>query len=195
MQIENPFNNEIIVIKNFLKQEVIDKIISLAESLEEEDWSRLNHEASDDYLDKIYSINGPSSKKVHGLDGDFIAQITNNAKDILFNIYKDEKEKISISDFGILSRTSGRGMGEHHDSGDGDPHETKYGLVLYLNTQNKDFTGGELYYPKLNVTYYPAAGDLVIHPGSEEYSHEVKDVTSGIRYMMSSFAKTILPVF
>ena len=195
MQIENPFNNEITVVKNFLDQEVINKIIFLAESLEEEDWSRLNNEASDDYINKIYSIQDFSNNSISRLNEDFIPKITNDAKNILFSIYKDAKEKLSISDFGTLARTSGRGMGEHHDSGDGDPYETKFGLVLYLNTQNKDFFGGELYYPKLNLTYYPVAGDLVIHPGSEEYSHEVKDVTSGVRYMMSSFAKTIVPVF
>jgi len=195
MEIENPFGNEIIVIKNFLDQKIVDKIIFLAESLDEKDWAMLNDEACDDYQNKIYPIECSFDITGKLLDRQTLSKITDDARNVFFSIYKDEETVLHINDFGILSRTFGRGMGEHSDVGDNDPHQTRFGLVLYLNTQDKDFTGGELHYTKLGISYFPVAGDLVIHPGSEEYSHEVKDVTSGVRYMMSAFAKTIVPVF
>jgi hypothetical protein len=195
MQIEKPFDNEIVVIKNFLDQKTIDKIMFLASALDEEDWAKLNDEACDDYQNKIHPIQcSPDGTGKH-IDRETISKITDDARNVFFSIYKNEEKILRLSDFGILSRTFGNGMGEHSDVGDNDPHQTRFGLVLYLNTQNKDFTGGELHYTKLGISYFPVAGDLVIHPGSEEYSHEVKDVTSGVRYMMSSFAKTIVPVF
>jgi hypothetical protein len=69
-----------------------------------------------------------------------------------------------------------------------DPYETchsiDYGLVLYLND---DYEGGEIYYPNRGIVYKPKCGDLVIHSSLEEYSHGVKEVLSGIRYVYSNF--------
>jgi predicted 2-oxoglutarate/Fe(II)-dependent dioxygenase YbiX len=102
-----------------------------------------------------------------------------------------EQEDIFLTGFNILSRSKDIGMAVHSDGGDGLRQKTLYGLVLYLNTCDVDFWGGELYYPNLKIEYKPKAGDLVIHPGSEEYRHGVNDVTLGTRYIITSFAKTV----
>ena len=69
-----------------------------------------------------------------------------------------------------------------------DPYETchvvQYGLVLYLND---DYEGGEIYYPNRNIFYKPNAGDLIIHSAFKDYSHGVKEVTSGTRYVYPNF--------
>jgi hypothetical protein len=56
------------------------------------------------------------------------------------------------------------------------------GLIMYLN----DFEGGEIYYSNQDVTYYPKAGDLVIHSSQEHCRHQVQEVKSDIRYSHSS---------
>lgn len=56
------------------------------------------------------------------------------------------------------------------------------GVVLYLND---DFAGGELHYNDINVTYKPKAGSVIVHDAG--YYHEVRPVTSGTRYMATTF--------
>jgi hypothetical protein len=62
-----------------------------------------------------------------------------------------------------------------------------YGLVVYFG----EFTGGETYYPRLNLEYAVQPGDLVIHGAHADCEHGVKEVTSGVRYAYSNF---MLPV-
>ena len=61
---------------------------------------------------------------------------------------------------------------------------TRWGMVIYLN----EFNGGEIFYPKLNITYKPEPGDLVIHPASSKYEHGTKPVLEGSnRYIITGF--------
>jgi hypothetical protein len=62
-----------------------------------------------------------------------------------------------------------------------------YGLVVYFG----EFTGGETYYPRLNLEYAVQPGDLVIHGAYTDCEHGVKEVTSGVRYAYSNF---MLPI-
>jgi hypothetical protein len=64
------------------------------------------------------------------------------------------------------------------------------GLIMYLN----DFEGGEIYYSNQDVTYYPKAGDLVIHSSQEHCRHQVQEVKSDIRYSHSSHLFNLIPV-
>jgi len=56
------------------------------------------------------------------------------------------------------------------------------GVVLYLND---DFSGGELFYRDIGVTYKPRAGSVIVHDAG--YFHEVLPVTEGTRYMATTF--------
>lgn len=79
----------------------------------------------------------------------------------------------------------GKKMEPHYDNLGGDHSApVMYGCVYYLND---DFEGGELWYPNQGVEYRPVPGDMIIHPGSREYSHGVKQVTSGVRISAGSF--------
>jgi hypothetical protein len=64
------------------------------------------------------------------------------------------------------------------------------GLIMYLN----DFEGGEIYYSNQDVTYYPKAGDLVIHSSQEHCRHQVQKVLSDIRYSHSSHLFNLVKV-
>ena len=59
---------------------------------------------------------------------------------------------------------------------------TEYGVVLYLNDC---FNGGDIYYPDLNLSYQPVAGDLIIHNAMIE--HGVNKITEGVRYTYATF--------
>jgi hypothetical protein len=77
----------------------------------------------------------------------------------------------------------GNNMNKHKDLDEFDHKRfsKKYGVVLYLN----NFDGGEINYPKLNISYHPSAGDLLLHKSYIE--HEVLEVKSEKRYTYSSY--------
>jgi hypothetical protein len=51
--------------------------------------------------------------------------------------------------------------------------------VGYLNN---DYIGGELNFDKLDFTYKPSSGDVVVFLSDEPYSHASLPVKSGIKY-------------
>ena len=73
---------------------------------------------------------------------------------------------------------------KNYKEGDSYTEETVpvYGLIVYFN----NFEGGQIYYPKQNVTYHPKPGDLLIHSSLEHCLHGVKEVKSDVRYSYSN---------
>lgn len=58
-------------------------------------------------------------------------------------------------------------------------------FVLYHN----EFNGGEIIYPELNFEYHPKPGDLLMHPGSNNYKHGTNPVLDGpTRYNSTMWA-------
>ena len=62
-----------------------------------------------------------------------------------------------------------------------------FGSVIYIND---DYEGGEIYYPRLGLSMKPKSGMLAIHPGTLDFLHGVRPVTSGVRYTIASFFTT-----
>lgn len=60
-------------------------------------------------------------------------------------------------------------------------------INIYLND---DYSGGELFFPELDLEIKPKPGQLVMFPGGHEFKHGVKEVLSGDRYTMASFLTT-----
>lgn len=74
---------------------------------------------------------------------------------------------------------------EHYDSKDEVGKNIAYGIVLYLTDS---YEGGELTYTKKQISIKPQKGSLIVHPSSEEYTHKVETISSGIRITIPSFA-------
>lgn len=70
---------------------------------------------------------------------------------------------------------------------DGVPEELEYSALVYLNTCDVDFTGGEIEFPLQRVTLKPVAGQLVFFKGDIDHIHEVKTVTDGLRKVLVFF--------
>ena len=79
----------------------------------------------------------------------------------------------------ILRFAEGGYMSEHIDDYNG---VTKFGCVVYLNN---DFDGGEIVYPRLQKSFKPNPGTLIIHDSHEP--HSVNTITNGDRYMLTTF--------
>lgn len=61
------------------------------------------------------------------------------------------------------------------------------GLVYYLND---DFEGGEIVYVNKNITHKPVANSIIVHSSYKDYTHGVKIVNSGTRYVMTNFYRS-----
>lgn len=59
--------------------------------------------------------------------------------------------------------------------------------VLYLNSADEDFTGGEISFPKQDILQKPVAGTLVYFKSDVEHPHEVLEVLSGKRKCLAIF--------
>jgi hypothetical protein len=77
----------------------------------------------------------------------------------------------------------------HSDSSelDGTPNAwqmNKYASILYLN---RDYSGGEIYFPQHKINIAPGTGSLLVFEGSHEYLHGVKEITAGDRFTILAF--------
>lgn len=73
----------------------------------------------------------------------------------------------------------GQHFKEHAD--DGFSYRSTVSLVGYVNS---DYTGGGLYFPKLDIRIQPEAGDLYIFPSTYLFSHVALPVESGTKYSL-----------
>jgi len=95
--------------------------------------------------------------------------------------YKPENYLGTIDHFeviNIVKYEKGEYFKVHTD--DGDPYRCTVSAVGY---PNDDYEGGELWFPKFDLTYKPDAGDFVVFPSSYAYAHSSEPVTDdGVKY-------------
>lgn len=183
MIIENPDPN-IFVLKDFISKEEQKKLLYIAKNATEEEWSKYNYTERDEYNeweDRILLLNKCSLFDKENKET--VLKIYERIKkEINFILNKEIYEYIGFET--IYRSLTGQFMKTHHDQGLG--VKFKYGVVLYLND---DYKGGEIFYPNANLELKPESCSLVLHPAHEAYRHGVKEVTSGVRYSMTSFIK------
>lgn len=90
----------------------------------------------------------------------------------MYNIKMEYWEAMNFVKYGIDQHFE-----EHADHGFS--YIATVSLVAY---PNDNYEGGELYFPKINLTIKPKAGDLYIFPSTYLFSHKAMPVKSGIKY-------------
>lgn len=90
----------------------------------------------------------------------------------------------TISGFVLSKYVSGSHIREHSDTG---VNSTKR-LVTCVQYFNDEYSGGQLLFPRFDISYRPNKGELILF--YSEYSHAVKQIISGIRYCMVSFVNS-----
>ena len=80
--------------------------------------------------------------------------------------------KYSIGDFFIT----------HTDSSRRYPRQVS--AVYYVND---NYIGGQLSFPYIGLTIKPKAGELVIFPSTNLFSHQAEPVTDGIKYSLANW--------
>ena len=116
-----------------------------------------------------------------------------NLNNIFFENF-DPIEKDYMSSYGIFS--------EWHDSygilkyGEGqqftnhiDDHPSYHRRVSTVYYLNDNYTGGEINFPRFNITFKPKANQMILFPSTYVYNHSVSPVIEGKRYAVVSWMK------
>jgi hypothetical protein len=94
-----------------------------------------------------------------------------------------KKAEFSKREFFYILRYKDSDWGAHHFD---DYLQDTIRRVSTAYYPNDDYDGGELYFPRLDVTIKPKADQLVIFPSSYAYDHKILPITSGTRYIIGS---------
>ena len=127
--------------------------------------------------------------KIQSLADAFINNVNN-----LFFEHFDPIEKDYMADYGIftdwhdtygiLKYGEGQQFTNHID--DHPSYHRRISTVYYLN---ENYTGGEINFPRFNVTLKPKANQMIVFPSTYVYNHSVSPVTSGERYAVVSWMR------
>ena len=162
--------------ENFLTEDELQALMEIAAGASEAAWS----DNPDVENPEIYV-----SKALNITDHEVGRPIVDSINDRISGLFVDTTKLIKTG-FIIRNSKSILPKGLHRDDIDlSSPTgvcDCTYGIVIYLNN---DFTGGELVYPELDVTYTPKRGSLVVHRAHE--LHGVNDIHDGMRYSMTAF--------
>lgn len=185
-------NTDISITENFLTEEEAAYLISVAESVNSSTWRTEGENSPEVENFEFWDDKNLFLHKLPNFDRDLILTLEERAHAIYEKTYGLEGLGVRYVSINIIHRFSpGHLMDTHQDRG---PHYTNndimHGFVIYIND---NYSGGEIYYPKKDIAIKPNARSLVIHPGTEEYTHGVKPVESGLRYTLTSFSRDPIP--
>jgi predicted 2-oxoglutarate/Fe(II)-dependent dioxygenase YbiX len=86
--------------------------------------------------------------------------------------------------YGILKYGQGQQFTNHID--DHPSYHRRVSTVYYLND---NYEGGEINFPRFNITFKPKANQMLIFPSTYVYNHSVSPVVKGERYAVVSWLK------
>jgi len=96
-----------------------------------------------------------------------------------YNIFTDWHDT-----YGILKYGKGQQFTNHID--DHPSYHRRISTVYYLN---ENYTGGEINFPRFNVTLKPEANQMIVFPSTYVYNHSVSPVIEGERYAVVSWLR------
>jgi Rps23 Pro-64 3,4-dihydroxylase Tpa1-like proline 4-hydroxylase len=86
--------------------------------------------------------------------------------------------------YGILKYGEGQFFNNHVD--DNVAYHRRISTVYYMND---DYEGGEINFPRYQISYKPKAHELLVFPSFYTYNHSVNPVISGTRYAVVSWLR------
>jgi hypothetical protein len=188
---------ELIFIENFLSKEQLDTFSSIIDSTLQEDWEIEYYANLKNFCMEKFGRNDVDNLVAEGK-----FEITQNWKDKNFNILNHEvyfpiynnlnsmvvnsDPELHLSGLATIQRMQPGVQLTSHTDQHTDP-SIKYATIIYINDE---YSGGELFFPNLNIEIKPKPGTLLVFPGNEQYEHGVKVVGEGpIRYVLVGFIK------
>lgn len=185
----------IFVVDDFMTPEELSGIELQIEGMSEEDWSKSYTESLYSFIEEQYGVKTIEEAQALGhdiqIDKDWVdknatltvADISMSLNGRLGKLFSGFPE-LDLYGVGSMQRQyEGVSLSYHVDSLS--RPDVVFACVLYVND---DFTGGELHFPKIDITYKPKKGAMVVFPSADEYLHGVLPVGAGpTRYALPAF--------
>lgn len=136
------------------------------------------------YLGKsknVSSVNNVSELFFTNLNNIFFENFESIEKDYIssYGIFSEWHDS-----YGILKYGAGQKFTNHID--DHPSYHRRVSTVYYLND---NYTGGEINFPRFNITFKPKANQMILFPSTYVYNHSVSPVIEGERYAVVSWLK------
>lgn len=96
-----------------------------------------------------------------------------------FGITTDSHDSYTILKYGVGQKFTNH-IDDHKD------YHRRISTVYYLND---NYSGGEIIFPRFNITFKPKANQMIFFPSTYVYNHSVSPVTEGKRYAVVSWLK------
>lgn len=118
-------------------------------------------------------------------------RFNNTAGNILFTaldpIERDYQQAYDVEitwhdTYNVLRYGKGHFFGNHID--DGTVYHRTVSIIYYAND---DYTGGEINFPRLGLSYKPKANEALVFPSNFMYNHFVSPIIDGYRYAVASW--------
>lgn len=169
--------SDIYIDHNFLSQNTISLICNYVTSTN--DWVKTN----DHWSEKFIHHTAISDQEVK----DTLTEIKEKIENL---IYSRTNNEVFTETIQLVRWRKGDKLDPPHADAehlDGSPHpypNRHYSVLVYLN---KDYKGGQIFFPNQKLEPKTTPGTLVQFEGTKEYLHGVREVTSGERYTIVLF--------
>ena len=139
------------------------------------------------------TIGIPYSGKILDNFQNFYASFNTTLNNIFFEnfdpIEKDYQSTFGIfatwhDSYGILKYGAGQKFVNHID--DHPDYHRRISTVYYIND---NYSGGEINFPRFNITLKPKANQMILFPSTYVYNHSVSPVVEGERYSVVSWLR------
>jgi hypothetical protein len=122
-----------------------------------------------------YGPRDPENSELYDMHKDIFDAIHPNVQD--YGRYWG----VGISYYEAFNFVKYEGAGKHFNihADHGPAYVTTISVVAYLND---DYEGGELYFPRFNLTIKPKQGDILVFPSTYIYEHASLPMKSGTKY-------------
>jgi len=150
--------------------------------------SGINKEVRDTDSISIPFINGISEDFVDLQDA-FRKSLANIFYSTIFKLEQDYMSSFGVSfvdhdAYQILKYGKGQKFTNHID--DHPKYHRRVSSIYYIND---DYTGGEINFPRFNISLKPNANQMIIFPSTYVYNHSVSPVIDGTRYSVVSWIR------
>lgn len=185
----------IFVVRNFLKPEEIEALQLQFSTMTEDEWSRQYTESLYEFIKNQYGVNTIEEAQALGhdikIDENWVDKnatikdqvVCSSINERLCKLF-EPFDNLVLQGVGSIQRQyEGVSLSYHVDS-------LSNPLVVFANVLyvNDDFTGGELHFPNIDITYRPEKGALIVFPSADDYLHGVLPVGPGpVRYALPAF--------
>ena len=118
--------------------------------------------------------------EIQGLDSDLLDMIQETALMVysfVLNNYNSKFDHFIDEKTHIAKFVEGKGMHEHFDAS----RPNDIATLIYLNN---DYNGGDIYFPKYEISFKPEPGDLLCFPDNPSFVHGVKPIIRGTRFTL-----------